>query len=79
MLKKSNEFFSFNFYPHGIKFTLGNVLKTSSLLQLQLSMNVSSEMAAVIKTVLITMELKDVVVREDTDWDMIEKHAEVCR
>ena len=43
-----------------------------------MSMNVSSEMAAVIKTVLITIEVKDVVVREDTDLQMMEKHAEVC-
>ena len=75
---ESNKYFCFNFYPHGIKFTLGNVLKTTSLLPLQLSMNVSSEMVAVIKTVLITMEAKDVVVREDTDLNMMEKHAEVC-
>ena len=53
-------------------------LKQTSLLPLQMSMNVSSEMAAVIKTVLISMEVKDVVVRLDTDLKRMEKLAEVC-
>ena len=53
-------------------------LKSTSLLPLQMSMNVSSEMVAVIKTVSISMEVKDVVVRLDTDLKVMGKHAEVC-